>query len=305
MPIKLNIALKVWQEAQQYRKDNKEAFKGIPSGIQAMDAIDELRHPFYGVVVAKNKSGKTALMLTLALAFAKQKFVVLYDSLEMTLFQMCTRAIANASFTDMNQYEHITWSRDDWSRTDLAMEELSRYDFYFTEGKNTRQALREEIKMIQQIHPGRRIIIIVDYAQLMMSDLENDYKAQTELSKWMKSLTLPPNYNPDQLTPEMMLGLRGDTFSILTAVQVTVSYKRTGAKITDASGSGTGAWGNDADYFWSINDILDEDGEPLPDYKEVSLGGRFTRGGTFKVFFNRAQARYEDPREPPVAAPIV
>ena len=294
--IKLTRAMNVWWAAQDIRfKDNTGKFEGASSGIVKMDAIDKLRHPFYAAVIAKNKAGKTALMLTLALAYAKQGFVVLMDCLEMNLYQICTRIAANASNTDMNQYEHIKAGLKDWQDTLAAIQELSNYDFYITEGKDTKKSLQTEIDKVKALHPDRKILVVVDYGQLMVGDEdESDYKVQTGLSKWFKRMTLDRNYNEETITPEQMLGLTGDCFSILTASQIIISAKRSGEKITDASTLNGGSIGNDCDVWLVLNDVTTEDGVVIPNCRRITMGGRFTRGGEFDITFDGAKALFQD-----------
>jgi hypothetical protein len=299
MAIRLDKALATWWNAQDIRfKDTSGRFVGAPIGISALDSIDKLRHPFYGVIIARNKAGKTAFMLTIAIAMARSGMVILFNSLEMNLYQMCGRLAANVSRVDMNQYEHLRATRAEWERTQKALEELSRYDFYFTEGKNTAKKLQHEMDGIKAKYPNRKILVITDYGQLMTEEEDRGiYRIQTELSAWMKSQTLSPNYSEEELTAEMMLGLTGDCFSMLTCAQVIVSAKRSGEKVTDASASGTGAWGNDADIWWLINDVI-VNKEPLPNVRDVTMGGRFTGGGIGRIMFTREQARFEDYVEP-------
>lgn len=295
--IRADKAMRIWRDAQdvRYALMDDEGMKGYSSGMSDLDNIDRFKHPFYAIIVAKNKAGKTALMLSIGLAMAKQKMVVLFNSLEMSTYQMCNRMASNMSKVDMQSYDRFQATPDDWENTDRMLEEISKYDFYLTEGKNTPGKLEKEIADLKLMHPDRKILVIVDYVQLMeFPGNDGDYQEKTALSRWFKRLTLDPNRNEDEVTVETMLNLKGDAASILTAVQVTAAYKRSGARITDASASGTPAYGNDGDYLISLNDVVDDDGTIVPNRKHLTLGGRFTGGGEFVAFFNRAQARFED-----------
>jgi len=80
---------------------------------------------------------------------------------------------ANVSRVDMNQYEHLRATRRNGT-TQKALEELSRYDFYFTEVKHGEEAAARD-GWYQGETSQRKILVITDYGQLMTEEEDRGF----------------------------------------------------------------------------------------------------------------------------------
>jgi len=307
MAIKLSEMSKLWLQAQTIRRENPEKFHGMISEITTIrEAVKRFRFPTYGVLIARQKAGKTAGLLTLNEMYAEQGFTTLFISNEIGPYDMSTRVMANVSMTDMDQIEEHQTSEEEDLRIDAAIARLEKQDSWFAYNKRTPVQIMEEIKDVRKRSAEQfaktgigsekcRLVVFIDYFNQLRTEGKFRSKVEMEeaMSHWLQSLTLPPQN--ENLTPEAMLGLGEELITVWTASQVPKSEKRGEGKLTSNSAKGSTALEDDASYIGVINSVKGKDKEDLPDMREISWTTRYGPGGTSLVHFNGAQARLEDP----------
>lgn len=308
MAIRLSELSKLWLEAQAIRREHPEKFHGMVSGIATIQqTVKKFRYPTYGVLIAKQKAGKTACLLTLNEMYANQGYTTLFISNEIGPYDMGTRTMANISMTDMDKLEeHVTDEEEDL-RIDAAIARLEHQDSWFAYNKRTPVQIMDEIKSVRKGSAEQyaktgigaekcRLVVFIDYFNLLRTEanVHNKVEMEEKMSHWLQGLTLPPQ--TDTLTAEGMLGLGEELITIWTASQVPKSEKRgKHNKLTANSAKGSTALEDDASYIGVINDVLGKDKEPIPNMREITWTTRYGQGGSSLVHFNGAQARFEDP----------
>jgi len=305
MATRLSDISKICLEAQTIRRNNPDKFHGMISGILTIQqAVKMFRYPTYGVLIAEQKAGKTATLLTLNEMYANQGYTTLFISNEIGPYDMGTRMMANISMTDMDRMEDHETDDEDDLRIDAAIARLENQDSWFAYNKRTPKQIMEEITDVRNksaelgLRSDKnkcRLVVFIDYFNLLR--VEGKFRSKVEmeeaLSHWLQGLTLPPQV--DNLTPEAMLGLGEDLITIWTASQVPKSEKRGKGKLTVNSAKGSTALEDDASYIGVINYVKTEDKDMLVNMREITWVTRYGPGGSSLVHFNGAQARLEDP----------
>ena len=310
MAIRLSELSKTWLLAQTIRREHPEKFHGMVSGIITIQqAVKKFRYPTYGVLIAKQKAGKTASLLTLNEMYANQGYTTLFISNEIGPYDMGTRTMANISMTDMDTLEEHQTDEEEDLRVDAAIARLEHQDSWFAYNKRTPVQIMDEIKDVRKKSAEQyaltgvgaekcRLVVFIDYFNLLRTEgkFHNKVEMEEKMSHWLQSLTLPPQN--DNLTAEGMLGLGAELITVWTASQVPKSEKRGKAKtLTASSAKGSTALEDDASYIGVINEVQGKDKENLPNMREITWTTRYGPGGSSLVHFNGAQARLEDPGE--------
>jgi hypothetical protein len=306
-PVRLGELMGIWKDAQNVRYSNRARFSPAPTRILALDAVLNLYFPFFLVVVARNKAGKTALMLSVALALAQAGYVVLWDALEMGLYQMCSRIAANLAGVDMDTFEKFKATPDDWYRFDSALERLLDQHFYIDTGLNRIPLIDRFVNWGRESFPGTRKVLVVDYSNLVQVTSAHSIRESYIIQSSYYAQLMHPG-GKGELSVDELLNLTNasDVVACMTASQVPAEYKRDKEKRIDInSTTESSVWGNDCTHWIAINKIPDERKGSLPGSVELDLGGRYGREATVEVHFNRAQARYEDVREPAATPPLI
>jgi replicative DNA helicase len=164
---------------------------GISSGIGELDLITDGFHPGHYMILAGGQgAGKTALALNFALEAAKQD-ICLYFTLETKKKQLVNRLLSSASDTNrLKMRNPIKWFNDrDWSQLTLAIQELADSQLHiFDKGMiKFNDIIMEILEAQEQSRDGRRILVIIDYLELLGGCLASpDYKM--EMGKIHRSL---------------------------------------------------------------------------------------------------------------------
>ena len=310
MAIRLSELSKIWLQAQSIRRNSPEKFHGMVSRITTIQqAVRGFRYPTYGVLIAEQKAGKTASLLTLDEMYADQGFTTLFISNEIGPYDMGSRMLANVSMTDMDKMEDHRTDVEEDLRIDAAISRMEHQDSWFAYNKRTPVQIMDEINAVRKKSAENwakqavgaekcKLVVFIDYFNLLR--VEGKYRSRVEmeeaLSHWLQSLTLPPQN--DTLTAETMLGLGESLITIWTASQVPKSEKRGRGKLTVNSAKGSTALEDDASYIGVINYVKGQDSaDPIPNLREITWVTRFGPGGCSLVHFNGAQARLEEPHD--------
>lgn len=159
----------------------------VPTGFPT---IDRMTRGGFGagnfiVLAARPSVGKTAFMLQMARAAARNGVPALALSLEMTNTELSERMMFS---TEEISPADITPERVDWQKFELAAKEFDHSPIYLDE---TPQSLEEVCASITLNHrKGKCGIAFIDYVQLMSTNEVSDslYRQVTGITKRLKRL---------------------------------------------------------------------------------------------------------------------
>lgn len=166
---------------------------GITSGLSDLDAITGMfQNKSSYILAARPSLGKTATMLTFKLAAMKKGIVPITFSLEMPKVELLRRMIATIGninlFIARNPYELTDSKKKEWQR---AINELKQYKFeIFDNSSMTINEMRSHIRKIKKKHPGKQIMVLIDYLTLIRSDknYQSDHQKFTDISSQLKPI---------------------------------------------------------------------------------------------------------------------
>lgn len=176
--------------AELHMSEEKEAIRGVPTGIGSLDhKLSGLQPSDLVILAARPSMGKTALALTLAQnsAFKYKKTVGIF-SLEMSKEQLVDRMFCSMLGVDSWKLQKGELDDEDFSRMGTVMDELSRAKIFIDDsaGANIVE-LRAKARRLQMEH-GLDFIII-DYLQLMQGNNPlNRVQEISEISRALKGL---------------------------------------------------------------------------------------------------------------------
>lgn len=188
------IMLEAYDRLQKLASEEKENFRGLPSGFVALDnIINGLNRSDLIILAARPGMGKTSFALNIATNVARKtnKEVAIF-SLEMSKEQLATRILSSESKVNMKSLQNGELNADDWERLAANAQQISSMPIYVDD---TSGLSVSEIKA-----KSRRLrnlgLIIIDYLQLMEgSGSENrvqEVSAMTRALKIMaKDLNVP------------------------------------------------------------------------------------------------------------------
>lgn len=188
------IMLEAYDRLQKLASEDKENFRGLPSGFVTLDNITNgLNRSDLIILAARPGMGKTSFALNIAANVARKtnKEVAIF-SLEMSKEQLATRILSSESRVDMKSLQNGELNADDWERLAANAQQISSMPIYVDD---TSGLSVSEIKA-----KSRRLrnlgLIIIDYLQLMEgSGSENrvqEVSAMTRALKIMaKDLNVP------------------------------------------------------------------------------------------------------------------
>lgn len=176
--------------AELHMSEDKEAVRGVPSGIGSLDhKLSGFQPADLVILAARPSMGKTALALTISqnAAFKHQKSVGIF-SLEMSKEQLVDRMFCSILGVDSWKLQKGKLDDEDFSRMGTVMDELSRAPIFIddTAGANLVE-LRAKARRLQMEHGLD--IIVVDYLQLMQGNNPmNRVQEISEISRGLKGL---------------------------------------------------------------------------------------------------------------------
>lgn len=188
------IMIEAYDRLQKLASEEKENFRGLPSGFVTLDNITNgLNRSDLIILAARPGMGKTSFALNIAANVARKtnKEVAIF-SLEMSKEQLATRILSSESRVDMKSLQNGELNAEDWERLAANAQQISSMPIYVDD---TSGLSVSEIKA-----KSRRLrnlgLIIIDYLQLMEgSGNENrvqEVSAMTRALKIMaKDLNVP------------------------------------------------------------------------------------------------------------------
>lgn len=182
----------------------KGKYDGLATGIDELDQMTTGFKPGEMIVVAARPGvGKTALALTFAKNFLKQRYDEKLDrfvkpghpvgffSLEMSAQQLMLRLLASYSNVSLQSMREGTLSQQDLDALSVLAEEVSGLPLYIDESSMLNIAqLRAKGRRLKQMH--KVSVIIIDYLQLLSSTSEKARESRqvevAEISRGIKGL---------------------------------------------------------------------------------------------------------------------
>lgn len=173
--------------AELHMSEDKEAIRGVPTGLSALDyKLSGLQPSDLIILAARPSMGKTALALNIAqnAAFKFQKKVGIF-SLEMSKEQLVDRIFCAKLGVDSWKLHKGGLDDEDFSRMGTVMDELSRASIFIDDSAGTNIVeLRAKARRLQMEHGLD--FMIVDYLQLMSGN--NPTNRVLEISEISRSL---------------------------------------------------------------------------------------------------------------------
>ena len=157
--------------------ETADDFKGIPTGISALDRIiTGLNKSDLIIVGARPGMGKTSFALNIARnAAVNAKKTVCFFSLEMTRDQLAQRMLSNEASIESEKLRTGELSTDEWTRLAQAGTNLSSASIYFDE---TSGITVPEMKAKLRRMKNKPDLVIIDYLGLMQSAKKTENRVQ-------------------------------------------------------------------------------------------------------------------------------
>lgn len=176
-------------------KSQLEGLTGIDTGFRDLNGfLDGFQSGDLIVSAARPSMGKTAKALNHAIkACEKDNAVVAFFSLEMEKKQLLTRMISTIGRIDgaklRNPFKRF--NEEDWSRFPVSQGILSNMNMYiYDEPGQTVQNIRARVSKLRGKYPDEKILVIIDYLQLIRSDkrYENKNIEVGEITRSLKEI---------------------------------------------------------------------------------------------------------------------
>ena len=172
--------------------DIKNQKFGVLSGFPELDLMTR---GFFGgeltIIASRPSMGKSSLMLDMALRAWMAKYRVMVLSLEMSLFSVKERVIANLSRVPLDSIKYDMETAEERERLAKAIDRLKNKDFVINASGGLKPSQIREAASICRDKHGLDIIF-VDYLQLLRPDIKSGSRQQeiTDISMDLKDIAM-------------------------------------------------------------------------------------------------------------------
>jgi replicative DNA helicase len=264
-----DVLMDAWKRYQKLRHEHPEYFGLKSTGLASLDYIlgGGVEFGQYVLIGGAQKSGKSTLLKHIAKAYGEQDVNSVFLSAEMTNMQVATMLVAEATEIDRTRIRSLGLKDDDW--------EIITFNYGFSTVKDIYDVI-ESVEYVTQ-RPVRAIF--GDYIHLMESPVGRNRQEQiSAISRALKLLSIN----------------RQLPIAVFMAAQI----NREAAKamiIEMTSFLGSGQLERDMDIGMIIHDLKDEQGDVVPNEKNINVvGSRETGIGECRVSYNGAIAKLSD-----------
>ncbi|MED4447407.1 replicative DNA helicase [Bacillus cereus] len=166
---------------------------GMDTGFTELNRMTAGFKPHEFIIVAARPSvGKTAFCLNIA-SHAAGEFeegdIVAVFSLEMGEEELLKRMVSINGNVDGNRIKNGELTDDDWHKVTQAMGVLNNKNLrIFDEAGITTNFIWSKIKKLRDESPGRRIMVIIDYLQLITGNAAHKGNRQAEIAEISRTL---------------------------------------------------------------------------------------------------------------------
>ncbi|MBN2004338.1 MAG: replicative DNA helicase [Anaerolineae bacterium] len=270
-----------YYERVNYLYEHRGEPMGVPTGFRDLDRIlGGFQRSDLLILAARPGVGKTALMLTFALKAAEKRHTIAFFSLEMSAEQLVQRMVAAVSQIDAQRLRLGQLKEEEWPRFTDAIAHISELPIYIDDTPS--------ISVLQLRTKCRRLaserglgMVLVDYLQLMNSDMHSDNRVQevSYISRSLKGLAR-------ELDVPMM-----------TASQLSRAVEqRTDKRPVLSDLRESGSLEQDADIvFFIYRDELYNENTEQPNIADIMIAKhRSGPTGTVQLFFNKRLTQFLD-----------
>ena len=185
--IKDVIVLDVFDKLNKLTGENKEEYKGIPTGFGVLDKyITGLNKSDFILIGARPAMGKTSFALNLAHNItmgAKKK--VIFFSLEMTKEQLAERLLASQAGVTSSKFRTGEMTNDEWIRVGNAASSFKGVELYLDDTSSiTVPEIKSKVRRLRNVDA-----IIIDYLGLIQGVGHKDNRVQ-EISEITRNLKM-------------------------------------------------------------------------------------------------------------------
>ena len=165
---------------------------GVLSGFPDMDLMTR---GFFGgelvIIAARPSMGKSSLMLDMALRAWMAKYRVMIISLEMSLFSVKERVIANLARVPLDNIKYDMETTEERERLSSALDKLRTKDFVINASSGLKPSQIKEAASRCRDEYGLDILF-VDYLQLLRPDQKSGSRQQeiTDISMDLKDIAM-------------------------------------------------------------------------------------------------------------------
>ncbi|KEK25718.1 replicative DNA helicase [Bacillus gaemokensis] len=156
----------------------------MTSGFQEGDLI---------IVGARPSVGKTAFALNISYHAAETDTAVAIFSLEMSNKQLLKRMVSSVGNVDAMKMKNPkkSFNLDDWNKASKAMGIINKLPLeIYDDAGMTMQEIYSKTRKLKRKHPGKKVLVMIDYLQLITGDPKHKGNRMQELSEISRKLKL-------------------------------------------------------------------------------------------------------------------
>lgn len=180
------IINEVYDKLNKLNSDERDEFKGIPTGYADLDSILTGLHKSDLILIgARPAMGKTSFALNIArnISLLGKKKVVFF-SLEMSKEQLAQRVLSTEARIHSQKMRTGQLDADDWTRLGLATSVLNECELYFDDSSDiTVPEMKAKVRRMKNVD-----CVIIDYLGLVKSPVRTENRVQevTEITRTLK-----------------------------------------------------------------------------------------------------------------------
>lgn len=179
-------------EKFQKLSEDKDAFRGIPTGFTGLDRLTNgLQKSDLIVLAARPGMGKTSLSMNIVEHAAISGYVCAVFSLEMPETQIIQRLLCSNAGVSMSDALSGKLDDSDWKRLAKASERLRSCRISIDDSSRVTPAeILSKCRRIKSRNGGRLDLIMIDYIQLMSSGRKNEDNRVQEVASITRDLKI-------------------------------------------------------------------------------------------------------------------
>jgi len=175
-------------------ENQKKGLSGYDTGFSDLNTyLDGFQEGDLIISAARPSTGKTAKMLAHASEHCKKGHIAVIFSLEMSAQSLNKRMISLLGKIDGSKMRNPKqyFNDNDWNRYTQSLGILSEMSLYIYDQSGQKVSfIREKVAKLRKQYPGKQILVMIDYLQLMRSDgrFENKNIEVGEITRSLKEL---------------------------------------------------------------------------------------------------------------------
>lgn len=166
--------------------------KGVPTGFNDLDRkIDGLVNGKLIVIAARPSVGKSAFANNIGISVGKTDIAAIF-TLEMTEDDVTERMLSTLTNINSLKFRNTKeeFTQEDWGKVVQAMEWVEQSGIHIYDDSTINVVkIRSKLKKLKDNNPGKRIVAIIDYLQLI-SPVKSKGNRQEEVSEISRQLKL-------------------------------------------------------------------------------------------------------------------